>query len=127
MDIDRYIQEIESIATQVANNYESDEIRTPIEPYHLDENMLNSMLQMTDVKRQIITENEKKQTNMIRCRAIDSLDVDLVIKILLTSIYIEIWEKCMKLDSFNQWKDIGKITLYSGIMIFFNMCGKIMS
>jgi hypothetical protein len=30
---------------------------------------------------------------MIRCRAIDSLDVKSEIKILLTSIYIEVWQK----------------------------------
>lgn len=93
MDIDQYVQEIDYIAAQVANDYDSDEIRTPIEPYYLNENMLSSILKMTDIKRNLITEDEKMRTNMIRCGVIDSLDVDLETKILLTSIYIEIWEK----------------------------------
>jgi len=93
MDIDQYVQEIDNIATQVAIDYDSNEFRTPIEPYYLNENMLSSILKMTDVKRQLITEDEQSQTNMIRCGVIDSLDVDLETKTLLTSIYIEIWEK----------------------------------
>lgn len=93
MDLETYIKEIEIIANRVVNDYKCNEIRSPIEPYNLDQNMLNLFLQMVEVKKQLITENERKQTNMIRCRAIESLDADSDKKILLTSIYIEVWEK----------------------------------
>lgn len=95
MDLDTYIQEIETIASRVADDYE---IGPPIEPYSLDQKMLDSFFQMIEVKKQLITENEKKQTNMIRCRVIDSLDVKSEIKILLTAIYIEVWEKVAEIQ-----------------------------
>jgi len=44
MDIDQYVQEIDNIATQVASDYDSNNIRTPIEPYYLNGNMLSSIL-----------------------------------------------------------------------------------
>lgn len=44
MNLDMYIHRVETIANRVVNDYKYNEIRTPVEPYCLDEKMLDNFL-----------------------------------------------------------------------------------
>ncbi len=107
MDIDTYIQKVETIANRIVNNYEYDEIKTPMELYYLDEKMLEDFLKMIDIKKQIITKDEQWQSEMFLNKRIDKLNVDSETKTLLTSIYLEVAEKAMEImfiQSFEKYK-----------------------
>jgi hypothetical protein len=93
ISLDSYICNIEGIAKKIASDNKFDVVIPIAERYLLDEYTINTFLQMIEVKKQIITEGERWQSEMHSNISIDALDVDPETKILLTSIYLEVWEK----------------------------------
>ncbi|NMA31972.1 MAG: hypothetical protein GX941_09280 [Candidatus Methanofastidiosa archaeon] len=108
MNLDMYIHKIEVIANKIANDYKYNEIRTFTEPYCLDEKMLDEFFEMVKIKKLMITSNERWQSEMVPNKKIDALDVDSETKILLTSIYHDVWKRSceiMFLRSMEKYRD----------------------
>jgi hypothetical protein len=97
MDLDTYIQQIESIAYQVAVNSDGNKVRTWMEPYYLDENTLDKFFKMIEIKKQIITSDEQWQSEIFSIKRIETLNIDIETKILLTAIYLEVLEKVQEI------------------------------
>jgi len=108
MDIDSYLRNVEVISNIFCSNTKYVNKRpNPIEPYLLDEIITNIILDMIEVKKQVITKHEINISNIVNNSIIDSLDVDSETKFIMTAIYIEICSRVNKkifLQSIEKYK-----------------------
>lgn len=94
MDIDVYLRNIEIISDRYCNMYDIKVIDLA-EPYPVDQHIIDTLMNMVEVKKQIITTDEIKRSNIANNRTINSLNIDTETKLMITAIYNEI---CSKTD-----------------------------
>jgi len=96
MDIDTYLRNIEVISDIFCSNTKYVNKRpNPIEPYLLDEIIINMILDMIEIKKQLVTKHEINISNIVNNSRIDSLNVDSETKLIMIAIYNEI---CFKVN-----------------------------
>jgi hypothetical protein len=87
MDIEQYIYQIDSISDKLVFTLDDD----VSEPFKIDDQMLNDMLELIKIKKEIITTDEISfAANIARIKPIIELNLDSETKLLLTSVYNEI-------------------------------------
>lgn len=91
MDINTYLKNIEIISDGYLDINEN--IMNIDGPYPIDDNIISILMDMVKVKRQIITVNEIKTSNIINNKTINSLNVEAETKLIITAIYIEACSK----------------------------------
>ena len=92
MDIDMYLRNIEIISDRYCNMYDIKVIDLA-EPYPVDQHIIDTLMNMVEVKKQIITTDEIKRSNIANNRTINSLNIDTETKLMITAIYNEICYK----------------------------------
>lgn len=91
MDVNLYLSNIENMANEIlnANIVRTGEIEI-YEPYKITEEMLKRIIGLKDIKKQLITPNERRIADIVRIRSIDNLDISNEDKIMLISIYNDV-------------------------------------
>jgi len=87
MDLEKYLNQIDSISNKLMFSLNDFNLN---EPFKIDDQTLEDFIKLTEIKKEIITEEEQRRANIVRIKPIVELNIDNEMKLFLTAVYIEI-------------------------------------